>query len=217
MQGCGGTLFFWRTSELLYVRVDLQDLKQIMLPEEILDGVRLFFLFNLVLFTFEGSQTHLLLRNPHSVMREYISFSRHVRFWSSSIKVLWPVWLDNAARAEGKCILGGRINRRSIRLDKESIRIFLRLCSDSCPKSTYSAIKFYVAYLAMWIVQSRQLLFHSDGVSLDKVSYTLQITDVKPEIRRMRGILPFFSKIVQHKVSIVQGEHFVNNSYFTLR
>ena len=56
--------------------------------------------------------------------------------------------------------------------------------------------------IAMWIVQSRQLLFHSEGVSLDKVSYALQITDVKPEIRRMRGILPFFSKIVQHKVRV---------------
>ena len=65
----------------------------------------------------------------------------------------------------------------------------------------------------MWIVQSRQLLFYSGGVSLDKVSYALQITDVNPEIRRMRGISPFFSTIVQH---IVQGEHFVNNSYFTL-
>ena len=50
-------------------------------------------------------------------------------------------------------------------------------------------------------------------MSLNKVAYALQITDVKPEIRRMRGILPFFSRNVQH---IVHREHFVNNSYFTL-
>ena len=41
----------------------------------------------------------------------------------------------------------------------------------------------------MWIVQSQQLLFHGGGVSLDKVTYAVQITDVRPEIRRMRGIL----------------------------